>query len=846
MTTNLTVNARTILERRYLLRDENKQLSETPEGLFRRVANHVATGDSKFGLDHSEWSDKYYEILSSTRFLANTPCLMNAGAKSNMLFACFVLPIDDSISEMNLVNDPDTGKSYFEYGVDGKSGIMDTALATTLVQKSGGGTGFCYSDLRPRGDFIRSAAGSGRTSGPVSFLRMMNGVTESIQQGASRRGANMATFSSEHPSLMDFVTCKDDHVSITNYNISVFASDMFMDRCLHEPDTMYVGQNPRTGEAMCIIRSYSADKTKEVKDLGNIAHDEHGILNYPVSNKVVQSLLAIGVEFWTYGQIFDKIIDGAWSTGDPGLIFSDRINDKHPLSHLGRIKATNPCGEQPLLPWEACVLGSLDLSKYVLPDGSGVTWSERINWDLLREDINIAVRFLDNCVEVNNYPLPQIKRVTQANRKIGLGVMGLADMFFKLRVRYGSDESLTIANRMMEFVNDDAILASSQLADERGVFDTWPGSSWQRTDQKMRNGCVTTIAPTGTIARIAGCSSSIEPVFSLAHVSNVLSGTQLIDINPVFEEAIDIWMNNGFMRPPDMVMASVDDIKRRVLSEVKEHGTIQHLTWLPDWMRDTFVTARDVPSDQHIKMQAAFQKNVDSSISKTINLVENATRDDIREAYILAYKSGCKGITVYRDNSRSAQVLSLTKNEEKKPVAIVEAPDILSGVLLKVHTPWGTMHTQIGIKMPEQQEMEIFAELGRGGDMVKADIEAICRLASTLLRAGVSIEKVWYQLQGIGSRLTSVPTKNGRITSIPDALSIAIKTYMIGKKKFGITDMLLGKAPLNEIDPKEDSEHTDEVDTAFAMKCPQCTNRTLVHSAGCVECLTANCGFSMC
>lgn len=844
MTINLTENARTILERRYLLRDENKQLAEDPEGLFRRVADYVSKGDAVFlgEPEAKKYADEYYKMLSSTKFLANTPCLMNAGAKSNMLFACFVLPMDDAISEMEVVDDGEC--KFFAYGKNEKSGILDTALATTLVQKSGGGTGFCYSDLRPRGDFIRSAGGTGRTSGPISFLRMMNAVTESIQQGASRRGANMATFSSEHPSLMDFVTCKDDHVSITNYNISVFASDEFMTRCMHSPDMPWMGVNPRTGKTMYIIREFPADKTQEVKKIANIADDEHGLLNYPVDGEVTTALDNIGVQFWTYGEIFDKIIDGAWRTGDPGLIFADRINGQHPLSHLGPIKATNPCGEQPLLPWEACVLGSIDVSKYVCESKvEGFT----VDWNELGTDVMLAIRFLDNCVEINNYPLPQIKRVTQANRKVGLGIMGFADLLFKLGVRYGSEESLVVANQVMGFINEQSIRASEALSDERGCFKNWEGSTWSKDGRRMRNGCVTTIAPTGTIARIAGCSSGIEPVFSLAYTSNVMSGTKLVDTNSVFEAALDKWLSNGYTKPSDMVSMTADAVKQRVLNEAMEHGTIRHLDWLPKEIRDVFVTARDVTTEEHIKMQAAFQKHVDSSISKTINMPESVTKGDVRRAYIMAYELGCKGITVYRDNCRSTQVLNLSKKSEApKPTQIVEAPDVLSAVCIKVHTPWGTLHTQIGIQMPEQKELELFAELGRGGDMVKADIEATCRLASTLLRAGVPLEKVWYQLQGIGSRLASIPTKNGRITSIPDALSIAIKKYMLAKKKYGVVDVLLGKVAMDDIDPREDEVDHNGVGAAFAMKCPSCSNSTLVHSTGCVECLTPNCGYSMC
>ncbi|MGW8181456.1 MAG: ribonucleotide reductase N-terminal alpha domain-containing protein, partial [bacterium] len=432
-----------------MLRGHDGEPAETPSQMFWRVARVVAAPDASYGGDAETTADIFYELLTSFRFMPNSPTFTGAGTPLGQLAACFVLPIDDSISEMELVSSGD-GDSYYKVGHNGSSGIFDTGTFTAMVQKSGGGTGFSYSDLRPRGDYIATASGSGRTSGPISFLRYMNGATECIQQGASRRGANMATMDSCHPTLAEFIKCKDDYVSITNYNISVFAYDDFMEKIVDSPSSMFVGINPRNGGSMCIIRDYPDDKLEEIRDVANIALDESRIRDYPVRLIHAAKLGDLGVKFWTYGELFDKIIDGAWRTGDPGMLFADRINDKHPLKHLGKIKATNPCGEQPLLPWESCVLGSLDVSEYFVPsEDLYADVSVRINWQQLERDVELAVRFLDNCVEVNYYPVPQIERVTRANRKIGLGVMGFANLLFKLGIRYGSDESLALAARLM-------------------------------------------------------------------------------------------------------------------------------------------------------------------------------------------------------------------------------------------------------------------------------------------------------------------------------------------------------------------------------------------------------------
>ncbi|MCM2277993.1 MAG: adenosylcobalamin-dependent ribonucleoside-diphosphate reductase [Oligoflexia bacterium] len=555
----LTQNARTVLEKRYLRRDENGKITETPEALFRRVARAVASLESK--RDRPVWARRFAELMISRRFIPNTPTLINAGHSGGQLSACYVLPIEDSLD-----------------------GIFDSLKDAAKIHQSGGGTGFSFSKIRPSGSLVRSTHGV--ASGPVSFLRIFDITTETIKQGGARRGANMAVLRIDHPDILDFIDCKRDQRSILNFNISVGATDEFM-RALEEGST-YCLRHPTTGER---VREIAAK------------------------------------------EVFARLTRAAWECGDPGMVFLDRINRMNPTPKLGEMESTNPCGEQPLLPYESCNLGSLNLSEY-LEEG-------KIHWKRLSKDIRIAVRFLDNVIDLNTYPVAQSRKITLRNRKIGLGVMGFADLLLMMDVPYGSGESYELAEKLMSFIEREARQASSELAKERGPFPNWKGSLWQRLGYPpLRNATVTTVAPTGTISIIAGASSGIEPIFSGVFYRNVLSGERLMEIHPTVEKAF-----------------SQSGIQVGELSE-EGIGRVLGKAWSP---------AQQVPLEAHVRMQSIFQRHSDSAVSKTVNLAEACTPEDVAQAYRLAYRLGCKGITIYRDRSRSSQVL-------EKPAAPAETP----------------------------------------------------------------------------------------------------------------------------------------------------------------------------
>lgn len=574
----LTVNAVNVLKKRYLLKDERGRVVETPDQMFRRVARAVAAAEALYDpqADTAAWEEEFYRLMVSLEFLPNSPTLMNAGTEVGQLSACFVLPVEDSIP-----------------------GIFDAVKNMALVHKSGGGTGFSFSRLRPKGDVVQSTMGI--ASGPVSFMRIFDVTTEIIRQGGRRRGANMGILRCDHPDILDFITAKDQEGFLSNFNLSVGISDDFMEAL--EKDEVYFLRNPRSG---------AVTGTLHARD------------------------------------VFNLIVTQAWRTGDPGLIFLDTINRANPTPHLGEIESTNPCGEQPLLPWESCNLGSINL-KAMVRDG-------KLDRERLRRAIHIAVRFLDDVIDVNRWPLPETERVTKGNRKIGLGVMGFADALLMMGIPYNSEEGLQAAKEIASILEEESHLASSQLASQRGNFPNYEGSVWEKRGIPMRNATTVTIAPTGTISIIAGCSSGIEPVFAIAFVRNVIEGTQLMEINPVFESTA---RERGFYGN-DLMM------------DIARSGTLQHLEGVPEDVKRVFVTAFDIAPSWHVRMQAAFQEHCDNAVSKTVNFPSDASIDDIEEAYLLAYRLGCKGITVYRYGSKREQVLYLGSDSM---VRLLERPE---------------------------------------------------------------------------------------------------------------------------------------------------------------------------
>lgn len=606
----LTKNALKVLEKRYLKRDKNGNCIETPQDMFRRVADTIASGDLEFGKtskDVQNLSDRFYNAITHRYFMPNSPTLMNAGRDLGQLAACFVLPIDDSLES-----------------------IFETIKNTALIHQSGGGTGFSFSRLRPKNSVVRSTMGV--SSGPVSFMEVFNAATEAVKQGGTRRGANMGILRVDHPDIIEFINCKSDNNKLNNFNISVAITDKFMEAYLNGKD--------------------------------------YDLIN-PQNNEIVGRMDA--------GAVFDLIIDSAWKNGEPGIVFIDKMNKDNPTPQIGKIESTNPCGEVPLLPYEACNLGSINLGLMVKEqDGEFV-----VDWDLLENTVRTAMRFLDNVIVVNNYPLPQISEMVQNNRKIGLGVMGWADMLMQMGIAYNSEEGTSLATDVMSFIDYVSKTESVELAKERGCFNNFKGSvyedsnyfskkfagktslkvndkMWAQLDKDvqkygLRNATTTCIAPTGTISMIAGASGGIEPLFGLVFSRLIMDGTELLEVNPVFEK----YMKTHGLYTEDL------------MNKIAKCGSVAHIEELPDEVKRIFVTAHDISPYWHVKMQAAFQQFTDNAVSKTVNFIESATREDIKKTYILAYKNNLKGITVYRNNSRQFQPMNLEKAKktiEIKPI----------------------------------------------------------------------------------------------------------------------------------------------------------------------------------
>ena len=598
----LTKNALKVLQNRYLIRDEKGRCVETPAQLFRRVASLVAEAEALYGAATDEikqWHKKYYDLMASLKFLPNSPALMNA-RRSGMLSACFVLPIEDSIE-----------------------GIFEAIKQTALIQKAGGGTGFSFDRLRPTGDRVASSGGT--TSGPISFWRVFSETTNAIQQGAFRRGANMGMMSVEHPDILKFLYAKQNLEAFTNFNISVKVSDEWMRKVLRFPKALHIVRNPRTQERYLLPRRIDiAGYT--IKDLHKLSGREK-----PDRKPACR--------FYTIGDIWKMIVACAHKTGEPGMAFIDRINKYNPTPSLGLIEATNPCGEQPLLPFEACTLGSINLTKFVTFTGD----KPKMDWSSLAETTKLAVRFLDNIIDVCDYPVEETARLAQANRKIGLGVMGFADLLFLLGIPYDSRQGVRFGSQVMKFINEAAHKASCEIARLRGPFPNYGNSIWKSRKTRIRNAAVTCIAPTGTISIIADCSSGIEPVYSLVFIRRVLQIEKMLQINMIFKKAAQ---EGGFYG-------------KRLEKEITKIGSIQNMTKISAKVRRIFRCAYDIKPKWHILMQAAFQKHCDAAVSKTINLPQDATVKDVDSAYKLAYKLGCKGITIYRRHSRAHEPLTL-------------------------------------------------------------------------------------------------------------------------------------------------------------------------------------------
>ncbi|MCR3922199.1 MAG: vitamin B12-dependent ribonucleotide reductase, partial [Firmicutes bacterium] len=692
----LTSTAKVVLEKRYL-KKVDEQTVETPEDMLYRVASVIAGSEQQYGISAKEikkLAKEYYQMMANLEFMPNSPTLMNAGRDLGQLSACFVLPIEDSMED-----------------------IFDAIKFAAMIHKSGGGTGFSFSRLRPKSSAVRSTGGV--ASGPVSFMKVFNAATEAVKQGGTRRGANMGILRVDHPDIIEFIQCKENNEEITNFNISVGITEKFME-ALHN---------------------------KESYDLID-----------PHTKDAVAQLSAVDV--------FAAIVDHAWRNGEPGVVFLDRLNRDNPTPKLGEIEATNPCGEQPLLPNEACNLGSINLKALVTKQED----QSVINWERLAQVTRLAVRFLDDVIDANQYPLISIEEMVKGNRKIGLGVMGFADMLIQLQISYASEEAVECAEKVMKFIQLQGRLESERLATERGTFPNYEGSIYDG-ERKMRNATITTIAPTGTISMICGASSGVEPIFAVAYTKNVMDGTSFVEVNPLFERYTHEYDFNS----PSL------------MTKIAETGSVQGVAEVPSWAQAIFITAQEIAPQWHIRIQAAFQNHTDNAVSKTINFDNAATREGIAQAYMLAYELNCKGLTVYRDGSRNEQVLSVGSSqvdseEEVVPANIPAAntitprprPEVTMGVTERIKIGCGNLY--VSVNADEQGICEIFTNTGRAGGCASQS-EATARLISIALRSGISVESIINQIKGI--RCAACIRRDGiNVTSCPDAISRVIKKYM--------------------------------------------------------------------
>ncbi len=776
----ISENAIKVLERRYLIKDSQGNAVETVEDLFRRVATSVALADKRYdeNADSAATADKFYELMSQLKFLPNSPTLMNAGRPLGQLSACFVLPVEDSME-----------------------GIFEAIKQAALIHKSGGGTGFSFSRLRPTGAAVNTTGGV--ASGPISFMRVFNMATEAVKQGGTRRGANMGILRIDHPDILEFINCKQNNADITNFNISVGITEEFMNKV--ESGGRYDLIDPKTKE-------------------------------------VTGSLDA--------GEIFDKIVTAAHHNGEPGIIFLDRLNKDNVVPSQGDIESTNPCGEQPLLPYESCNLGSVNLANMLKTTENGI----EIDYDLLDETVTAAVHFLDNVIDINNYPLDKIATVTRQTRKIGLGVMGFADALLLLGVPYNSDAGVELGEKIMTFINEAGHRATKQLAIKRGPFPLFYESIFKDGDL-MRNGTVTTIAPTGTLSIIAGCSSGVEPVFGYVYIRNVMDGTEMIEVNGILKEKLE-----------ELGIYS-DDLMRKIADE----GTIAHIDEIPQSIRDVFVCAHDISPIYHAKMQAAFQRATDNAVSKTVNFPSTATKEEVAEVYMLTYREGCKGVTIYRDGSRDSQVLNIgsvnnASNETSVEGVQIETlspqeanvvasgsivaqygkllprprPEITSGFTEKVKIGCGNLY--ITVNYDEHGICEVFTATGKAGGC-PSQSAATARLMSVALRSGMDIGELYDQLKGI--RCPSTVRQSGMAcTSCPDAIAKVVMKVdrFIKEGQVGLSTPDPEQKPIKTIPSRPVIQSEEKTGVNFNF-CPEC-GATVQHEGGCVLC--RGCGFSKC
>ena len=739
---SLTPNALKVLERRYLKKNEEGRVVEAPEELFRRVARSIASADLKYGKSAEEVKaveEGFYQMLTSLEFLPNSPTLMNAGRRLGQLSACFVLPVEDSMES-----------------------IFDAVKNTAIIHKSGGGTGFSFSRLRPNGDIVGSTKGI--SSGPVSFMTVFDTATEAVKQGGTRRGANMGILRVDHPDILSFITCKDDNAKFNNFNISVALTDEFM--LAVEEDKSYDLINPRT-------------------------------------KKITDTLKA--------REVFNLIVEHAWKNGEPGIVFINRVDASNPTPQIGHIESTNPCGEQPLLPYESCNLGSINLAKMIKIDNKTQKIERRkVDWDKLRDITWKTVHFLDNVIDVNKYPLPMIGEMTRANRKIGLGVMGWADMLIQLGVPYNSDTAIKLAESVMEFIQKEGKNASSAIAEERGVFPNHKGSIYEGKT-KLRNATVTTIAPTGTLSIIAGCSSGSEPIFAVSYIKTVMEGTKLIEVNPYFEK---VAKERGFW-------------SRELMEKIADKGSIKEFNEVPDDVKAVFITAHDIAPTEHITMQAAFQKFIDNAVSKTVNFPHNAAPKDVEDVYLLAYKLGCKGVTVYRDGSREEQVLTKGKkgkkqqaSDSRQKIVPKKRPEVIKGTTRLMKTGCGNLYVTIN-EDEEGHLFELFTSMGKAGGCAASQSEAIGRLVSLAFRTNVEPDEIINQMKGISCH-SPIWHDGGRILSCSDAIANALEKYNVKGEK--------GNGDRHKV-------------VLLMGACPECGG-AIEHEGGCAVC--HNCGFTKC
>ncbi|MCA1926813.1 MAG: vitamin B12-dependent ribonucleotide reductase [Calditerrivibrio sp.] len=747
----LSSNAITVLKKRYLKRDADGNLLETPKEMFQRVAINIAQADKNYGSeDIKDTAKKFYDIMVSLKFLPNSPTLMNAGKDLQQLSACFVLPVEDSLDK-----------------------IFEAVKYTALIHKSGGGTGFSFSRLRPKDDVVKTTKGV--SSGPISFISVFDAATEVIKQGGTRRGANMGILRVDHPDIMDFIYAKKDKSKLTNFNLSVAITEEFM-------------------EAVESNKNYDLLNPRNKKPCGSLNAKE----------------------------VFESMVKLAWEGGDPGIIFLDRINKNNPTPNEGEIESTNPCGEQPLLPYESCNLGSINVAKFVK--------NNDIDWNELKYVIHTSVHFLDNVIDMNRYPIPEIEKMTKKNRKIGLGIMGWADLLALLKIPYNSYEAIDLAEKIMKFFQDESRAASSKLAEKRGNFPNFEESIYPKMGFKyLRNATTTTIAPTGTISIIGSASSGVEPYFAIAFYRNVMDNTKLVEVNPIFKETVK-----------DMGLYTEE-----LMEKIAEKGILNDITELPEKIRKIFVTAHEISPIWHVRMQAAFQKYTDNAVSKTVNFSHDATIDDVRNVYLLAYKLGCKGITIYRDGCRDDQVINIgTKTEptiaEQELKAIFQPrprPKVLYGKTIEMMTGCGKLY--VTINSDEKGEpFEVFTSMGKAGGCAQSQCEAIGRLISIVFRSGGAPEIIIKQLKGISCHMKFGFGPN-QVLSCADAVAKAIEKAVNNPVEIRVID----QEAITVDKLLENANNEEENGTVKNGACPECGG-PIQYLEGCDVCYS--CGYSHC